>query len=224
MKMRTINTILAAGLLCGMGSVQAEDEGLGIGVGAKFGTLGYGLDLSKNITDNFNVRIGMNQYSLSDTDTQDDVKYDMELDWNTLGLFADYHPFGGTFRLTLGYVNNSNKISMSAVPTATYDIGGSTYTAAEIGSLAGDVTFGNGLFYGLGWGNAAKGKGFGFSFEAGIMQQEPDLNLDLNLTAVGQAAHPTAAQDVAAEEKKAQDDLDDFNQYPVIALGISYGF
>ncbi len=224
MRKTTISTILTAGLLCGLGSVQAEDEGLGIGVGAKFGTLGYGIDLSKNMTDKFNVRLGLNQYSLSDTDTQDDIKYDMDLDWNTLGLFADYHPFGGAFRLTLGYVNNNNEISMVAVPSGTYDIGGATYTAADIGSLSADVTFGNGIFYGLGWGNAAKGKGFGFSFEAGIMQQAPDLNIDLNLTAAGQAAHPTAAQDVADEEKRAEDDLDEFSQYPVVAVGISYGF
>ncbi len=223
--MKQVTTsIIAAAMLCGVGTVHAEDEGLGIGVGAKFGTLGYGIDLSKNMTDKFNVRLGLNQYSLSDTDTQDDIEYDMDLDWNTLGLFADYHPFGGAFRLTLGYVNNNNEISMVAVPSGTYDIGGVTYTAADIGSLSADVTFGNGIFYGLGWGNAAKGKGFGFSIEAGILQQDPDLNIDLNLTAAGQLAHPTAAQDVAAEEKKAEDDLDEFSQYPVVAVGVSYGF
>ena len=172
--------LVVAGMMLGTTAVQAEESGMGLGVGAHVSTLGYGLDLSKSITDNFSARVGFNTYSFSDTEIEDDIQYDLDLDWQTVGVFADWHPFASSFRLTLGYFNNGNEISMAATPSGTYTIGDVTYNASEVGNLTGSASFGNGLFYGIGWGNAAKGKGFGFMFEAGILQQDVSLSLQAN--------------------------------------------
>ena len=96
------------------------------------------------------------------------------------------------------------------------------------GQVAGDVTFGSGTYVGLGWGNAGDGKGFGMSVDLGIFQQGSP---DLTLTASGPITDPTSpaydpnfATDLQNEVNSAEKDLEDFQQYPVIALGITYGF
>lgn len=220
--------VLASALCTGLAATSLSAhayEGMGLGVGAKVGTLGYGLELSKGITDYVNVRAGFNTYSYSTSKSESDVDYDLDADWRTTGLMLDVHPLAGSFRLTLGYVSNGNKITMKARPSAaTYDIGGTTYNSADVASLTGKVTFGNGLFYGLGWGNAGDGKGLGFSFELGMLRQTPDLSLDLQLEPAAAVLYPNLEQDVAREEADAQKDLEDFDNYPVIAVGISYSF
>ena len=230
MKMRTINTIIAAGLLCTVGSVQAEDDsGLGIGLGVKAGTLGYGVEVTKSFSDRFSGRVGFNSYSDTDSTTESGIDYDLELDLKTTTALLDFHPFKGSFRLSLGYVANSNRFDMTGRPVAaTYDINGTIYNAAEVGQVTGDVTFGSGTYVGLGWGNAGDGKGFGMSVDLGIFQQGSP---DLSLAASGPITDPTSpvydpnfATDLQNEVNSAEKDLEDFQQYPVIALGITYGF
>lgn len=215
--MKKLLTAAAAATMLGASSIAVAE----MGVGVKAGTLGYGAEFTYGINDSFNARLGLNTYSFDDTDTQDDIEYDMDMDWQSTGAYLDWHPFQGSFRLTVGYILNKNEIGMKATPSGTYDIGGTTYTDAEIGNLTGAVDFGNGLFYGLGWGNAGDGKGLGFILELGVLQQAPDLSL----AASGPiASDPTFQQDLSREQKDAQDDLDDFDQYPVISLGLSYSF
>lgn len=212
-----MNLLLGAVLLGTSSMASAE-----MGIGVKAGTLGYGAEFTLGMTESINARLGLNTYSYSDTEKQGDVNYDMDLSWKTTGAFVDWHPFKGSFRVTLGYIQNNNEIDLDAKPSGSYDIGDSTYTAAQVGTLTGNVDFDNGLFYGIGWGNAGDGKGLGFIFEAGILQQSSEVDLKCRGGALCNDAGFLA--DLRKEEKKAQDDLDDFDQYPVISLGISYSF
>lgn len=224
MKMRTINTILAAGLICGMGSVQAEEDGLGIGVGARYSTLGAGIEIGKSLNDNFGVRLGLNKYSQSDSQTIDDVDYDADLDLSSMALLLDWHPFGGSFHLTGGYLNSSNELTASATPSGDVTIGDNTVnvTAGEL-VLDGSVKLGSGPYVGLGWGNVPA-SGFGFVFEAGVVQMGvPDVSLKVTDNTPGQSLSIVQA-DIDKEIANMEDDLDQFDMYPVVALGISYGF
>ncbi|MCW8840804.1 MAG: hypothetical protein OQL05_03250 [Gammaproteobacteria bacterium] len=216
--MRQLTVAAVAGLMLGASSMAVAE----MGVGVKAGTLGFGAELTYGISESFNARLGLNSYSFSDTDSYDDIEYDMDLDWQSSGLFLDWHPFQGTFRLTLGYLLNSNEIAMVSTPSSTYDIGGVSYDAADVGKLNGAVDFGDGIFYGLGWGNAGNAKGLGFIFELGVLQQSPDLALKASGGTLSD--DPTFQENLRREERDAQDDLDDFDQYPVVSLGISYSF
>lgn len=215
--MKKLFTAAAAGLMLGASQMAAAETGLGV----KLGTLGYGAEFTYGINKSFNARLGLNSYSYSETDTQDDIEYDMDMDWQTTGAFLDWHPFEGSFRLSLGYMFNKNEIGMEAVSTSEYEVGGTTYSREEIGTLNGSVNFGDGLFYGLGWGNAGDGKGLGFIFELGMLQQSPELSLE----ASGPVSNlESFQQDLQREERDAQQDLEEFDQYPVISLGLSYSF
>ena len=227
MKNITINTIIAAGLLCTVGSVQAEDEGTGFGLGVKGSTLGYGVEIGKSLTDSLNLRVGHNQMSQSEDQSIDGIDYNTDVNLSSNALYLDWHPFETSFHLTAGYVSSANEINVLAkTPLAsTVTIGGSTYTAAEVGQLDGTISLGSGPYVGFGWGDVPA-TGFGFIFEVGAMSMgtpEVDLTATVN-PALPQAAKDAIYAEVAVEEASAQDDLDQYEIYPVVALGISYGF
>jgi hypothetical protein len=207
---------LAILALLASGNASAFDVGLGI----KGGLLGYGPEATLGLSEHFNVRLGQNTYSYKTEVEESDISYDGELDWKSTALLLDWHPFGGTFRLTAGLVNNRNAIRLTATPTSNQEIGGTTYTPAQIGTLSGNVTFDKNVpFFGLGWGNAV-GKGFplGVNFEIGVLKQgSPKVNLSSSNTAVSQS-------DLEAEARQTEEDLKDYDIYPVIALGLSYRF
>jgi hypothetical protein len=85
------------------------------------------------------------------------------------------------------------------------------------------VEFGNPVvpYLGLGWGNAVDNdKRWGISLDVGVYYQgEPEVTL----TQVGGTLAVSAA-DLAAEEKQLEDELDDFEFYPVATLGLHYRF
>jgi len=214
MKTKVIPVALIAVLASG--NAAAFDIGLGI----KGGLLGYGPEVTAGLSEHFNVRLGQNTYSYKTEVEETDITYDGELDWKSTALLLDWHPFAGTFRLTAGLVSNRNAIRLTATPTSNQTIGGTTYTPAQIGTLSGDVTFDKRVpYFGLGWGNAV-GKGFplGVNFEIGVLKQgSPKVNLSSSNTAVSQS-------DLDAEAREAEEDMSEYDTYPVIALGLSYRF
>jgi hypothetical protein len=211
----SLTSVALISLLASANAAAAE-----FGVGIKGGLLGYGPEGTLGLSQYFNVRLGQNSYSYQTEMDEDDISYDGELDWKTTALLLDWHPFGGTFRLTAGLVNNRNTIQLTATPTSNQVIGGTTYTPAQIGTLSGDVSFKRNVpFFGLGWGNAV-GKGWpvGVNFEIGVLKQgSPSVSLSSSSGIVSQA-------DLDAEARQTEDDMKDFDIYPVIALGLSYRF
>lgn len=224
MKKNRVKTVVVAGLFAVMGSVQAEDSGLGIGVGVRGSTLGAGVEIGKSFTDFFSARLGLNKYSTSNTQSIDNVDYDASLDLQSTALLLDWHPFAGSFHLTAGYLNSGNEMTAHATPTGSVDIGGQVVTPAAAGDLVldGNIKLGSGPYLGLGWGNVPA-SGFGFVFEVGVVQMgTPDVTLDIS-------GDPTYTSQIDQTEKDQEianmkADLNQFDTYPVVAIGISYGF
>ena len=205
--------------LAGAGVAYA-DAGLGIGV--KAGTLGAGVELTKSISPSFNVRLGMNQYKFTSSGTKSGTDYDMDLKWASSDVLLDWHPFQGSFRLTGGYVFNSNKIDLNTPQGGAYDINGITGTLSAGEYVSGEVKFDSGPYLGFGWGNAGDGRGLGFSLEIGALYQgSPKVSLATSSTLGGV---PVSSSDRTAAEQKAADALSSFKWYPQVALGLSYAF
>lgn len=211
--------VVAAGLLVAVGSVQAED-GMDVGVGARVSTLGLGVEIGTALNDKFGVRLGLNKYSMSDDQTIDDVKYDADLDLSSTALLLDWYPMGGSFHLTAGYLSNGSELTAKATPATSVQIGDNTYAPTDIGSINASVELGSGAYIGLGWGNLPA-SGFGFTIELGVVKQgTPSVKMVID-DPNGVIA---AAGDIDKEIANAEADLDQFDTYPVIAVGLSYGF
>jgi hypothetical protein len=191
------------------------------GVNLKAGTLGAGVELSKSLSDKFSVSLGFNSYNYKTTDNTNGIDYDFKYELQSMGLLGNYHPFAGAFRFTGGVLYNNNELKLTGKPSAgsTYTINGVTYTAAQVGTLTGTLTFNKTAPYlGLGWGNRPGSK-FGLSADLGVLYQ---ASPKLALTATGASAG--LSSDLEQERKKAESDLADFKWYPVLSLGLYFRF
>lgn len=212
--------VLVGAMLVASGAAHAE----GVALGAKLSTLGMGLELTKSFSDNINGRIGFNTWSTEQTGTEDEVDYNIEIDLQTVGAMVDWYAFSGSFRVSGGLLSNGNEINMTGVSNATYQIGDETYNASQVGTLTGVINFqSTAPYFGIGWGNpVAKEKGFGFTFDVGVMfQGSPEVELNATGTLANNAAF---LAELDQEEANLQSDLDDFKYWPVVALGVSYQF
>lgn len=192
------------------------------GVNLKAGTLGVGVELSKSFSDEFSLGLGINSYDYKTTDRASDIDYDFNFDLQSAVLLANYHPFSGTFRFTGGVVYNKNELSLTGKPTGTnYVINGQSYTAGQVGSLTGQLKFNNSAPYlGFGWGNRPGGR-LGLSVDVGVLYQgSPKLFLN----ATGALSDPALASDLEQERRSAEEDLSDFEWYPVLSLGMYFRF
>lgn len=205
--------------LCAASSLAATGDDWG--VNPKAGTLGLGVELSKSLSEKFSVGLGLNSYNYKTTDSANGIDYDFKYELQSAGLLANYHPFTGAFRFTGGVLYNNNELKLTGKPSAgsTYTINGNTYTASQVGTLAGKLTFDKTSPYlGLGWGNRPGSK-FGLSADLGVLYQGSPK---LSLTASGAAAGLTS--DLEQERKKAESDLSNFKWYPVLSLGLYFRF
>ncbi len=195
-----------------------------VSFGIKAGTLGAGVELEGAFSDSLGARIGANYFTHDYTGTKDDIEYDFDLTLQNVSLLLDWHPFQGAFRISGGALYNGNKLESEAEPSDTYEIGDTEYTASEIGTLEGEIEFNEiAPYLGLGWDTSfGKQNRFGFLFELGaIYQGSPEVEL----TASGPiSSNRTFQDDIAEEEENLQEELDYFEFYPVIAIGVSYRF
>lgn len=193
-------------------------------IGIKGGLLGAGVELERSFTEKISARVGINYFPYDYSGTEDDIEYEFELDLMTLGLFLDWHPYEGSFRLTGGVMYNGNSLDSTAKPAAAFEIGDQIYPAALVGTLDGEIDFNEiAPYVGLGWNTAfGKDRNWGFIFELGVMFQGTPK---ADLSATGPIAlDPEFQAELAKEEKNLQDDLDGFEFYPNISVGFNYRF
>jgi hypothetical protein len=196
------------------GSALAE----GMGASINYGLGGFGVDLGYAVMPDFvNVRAGLNGgMTPSGSTTSDGVKYDYSgnTGYKTLGL--DWHPFGGSFRLSGGYAWSDITLDVTASPAAPTNFGGTTLTAGD--KAFGSIKYGNAPYLSLGWGNhAPRNGGLFFNTELGVMfTGKPDVALTTNNAAIN------ATNAAAIEAEKLKKDAPDF--FPIVKLGIGYTF
>lgn len=197
----------------------------GIAVGVNGSTLGAGLTLSKRFTDHQSVRLGFNTFDYSFDETVDSIDYDMNFNLSSIGLFADYHPFGGGLRLSAGLVSNDNNIGANGSINSSVDIGNNT--TVDGGNISADVTWDDLTPYlGFGFGNAVgKGNKLTFTMDVGVLlQSSAKVDLDVSNVTSGGISVAVPEDDIQAEEKSIQDSLNEFDVFPVIGVGLNYQF
>jgi opacity protein-like surface antigen len=217
-------TLLALALIAGFSCAANATD---IGVTADIGTTGVGIHASYPIKPNLNARIGLNYLNYDRSGSTSDADYNFKLKMQTVDVLADYFPMDNGFRVSGGLVYNGNKIDadMKAKNGTQYVINGTTYSAAQAGAINGSIDFKKiAPYLGIGWGNAVKNKGWGFSADLGVMFQGSPKT---NLTNTGCQAPVDCAQlarDIAVEKTKLNDEVNKFDAYPVVRVGASYRF
>ncbi|MFB3064518.1 MAG: hypothetical protein ACE1ZL_07455 [Gammaproteobacteria bacterium] len=218
MKIRILLALIGLGLL-GTQSALADDN---IWLGAKAGTLGIGFEATWRPTPILDFRAGVNNYSYNTNSAEAGIDYDSELDLNTFYATANLRAPMSPFRLTAGIFSNRNEVNLVSQSSATYDIGGMTYTGAEVGTLNAAVTFEKTAPY-LGVGADFRiADTLGLNFDLGVLWQGTPV---VGMTASGPITlDPNFQAELAAETVELQNALNNYKAYPVVSIGLSFNF
>lgn len=201
---------------------SGEGSAGGVGLTAKLGTLGAGLEATVGAGDYLGFRFGVNGMSSGARVLKDEGTINTDMEWLSYGALVDIHPFGSGFRISGGGLVNKNKFKMKADLTEPVELNGTDY---RLSALSGDVTFDELAPYaGIGYGNAVGADGrWHFSCDFGVMfQGKPKVQA--RATASDPALQAIVDHALAEEVADIQDDADAFQLYPVIAFGVSYRF
>ncbi|WNL48543.1 hypothetical protein RKE25_23300 (plasmid) [Dyella sp. BiH032] len=185
------------------------------------GTTGVGGGYSYGINDRFAVRGEYAGLGYSGTYDNSGSQYKGRLHLQNVGVYGDWFPFAGTFRVTAGYVNTNNHFDGEA------DGGTGTVTINHVKyPLAGEsakvnIKFPKNVPYlGIGWGHAPSHAGWGVYGDIGLQFGNPTTRITLSS---GLAAQVPPG-DVKAQEDSINHDVKVLGGYPVLAFGVSYRF
>jgi hypothetical protein len=222
-----------AGIVFTLGAADAAWS-QGLSLGARIGTPGIGIEATRSLTHNVNLRSNFNFGSLSRStninlsggDVGADVDFKAKLRLRSLTALLDLHPGGGGFHLTGGLVLNRNKLTMDAGVVGTITINDQVYSVTEVAGLVAEGELGRRWvpYAGLGFGNAVgANKRVTFLFDLGVyFQGQPKLALIARGLAAGT---PGLQEDL--DQAAADINHDDLNHgylryYPVVSFGLAF--
>lgn len=224
---RTVSLALSlvAGTLCWTAPVLADDAGeaSGLRIGVIGGTNGLGAEVGYRFNSRLGLRANLNSYNYDKSLDTTDFDIDGKARLKSFGALVDLYPFGGSFHLSAGMRSNKNHFGGVALPTNdAIELGDSVYTAAQVGTLTGDVKFKKTVPTAtLGWAGKFK-TGLHFDIELGVVAQG---SAQLAATSNGTlASNPAFQTDLDAKLAEWEDDAKDYKLWPVIQLGLSYRF
>lgn len=190
---------------------------------ASLGTTGIAGGGQVGLTRYFALR-GSYNFLEFDLDEQeyDGITYSSELDFSTFSGFVDVHPFGNAFTLTGGAYFGEKKIAFDATPTTDVEIGDMTFTPEQVGMLIGTAEMEETAPYiGIGYDNSLHTSGrWSFFARAGVMfTGSPQI--DLIAEGGDLSDDPDFQAELQEEEDNIQGDVDDYEYYPVLNIGLS---
>jgi hypothetical protein len=221
-----------AGLLVLAPQVRAESLAVSLQASAQ----GGGIELTRALAPAFNARLAYHRYHSQGADplallgqldslwtdlfgiTRSDNVYDFQGSQHLLSFIADWYPDPASqshFSAGLGYNRNSEDITGLEQITGGYVLGGTHYSASQVGTLQGHVSHkGLAPYLGLGWGDPVRtGKRWGFKFDAGVIYQgRPSVTLRATGTV------PAAA--VEAERTRLENAASLWS--PLLSMGLTY--
>jgi hypothetical protein len=198
------------------------------GVGLKAGTLGIGIEGRWSPLPWLDLRMGANQYDYDATGTQAEIDYDATLALDTYFLTGNFRFPLSPFRVTAGMYTNGNELQMASQDTlgTDFNIGGQTFSAADVGSLQSTTSFDDTAPYlGVGYDFEIFGK-VGLNLDFGVLWQGDPL-VSLYATGLETAPAPVQAELIPAletERLELEDEINDYKAWPVISLSFVYNF
>lgn len=201
---------------------SASQSPFAVGVGIS--TLGILGELSMKMAPTFVFRLNGSWGELDHDATVDNNRFSGTLRMWGVGAIGDWHPFANGFRLSGGARYGLGEATGS-ITGSDVTINGTTYTAAEYGTLRATVESGNRVapYLGFGWDSTHfSSSNFFLSLDVGALYVgDPSARL----TATNAALVPGLQADLDEEVKQIKKDYGKFGQFwPVIALTAKYRF
>lgn len=226
-----------------------KDEALGILFDVNVGTQGVGFAVGYEFNKYFKTRLRAAFLGYDHDDTWSDVDVQMDFSGNNTGIMFDYHPFGGTFRLTAGLtiselaIKATGKLNNDGINYDGFygDFGGYDFQVdgSTTARIKGEYEWNRVQPYlGIGWSSDGEGdSSFYFTCDIGI-NFIGSADLETSYSGATVQYKPTGSapsnykpldtnilNDAIMEEGKDFFDIaDKIWFYPVIQLGVGYRF
>ena len=213
---RTFVFLVAAGLA---GPLAAAAQGFGIG--ARVGTLGLGGEAAVELTERIVVRGGLGLTPFEPSATFDDIDVTLTLPtWYNAGV--DLY-LNGAVRIGGGMLFKADDPELTGTFNQPQDVGGQTFTPAEIGTLKGVIDSSDSVPYVLiGFGRHTS-PGVGLFLDLGVaFLGDPEVTL----TSEGGTLSndPTMRSALDQEAQDFEDDMKAYLRYwPILSLGLRIG-
>lgn len=213
--------VLATLMLCAMPSGALAGESY-----VKVGLPGVVVGYAHSVNDQLGLRIDAGTTgSISRDRTESDVPYRARMKYNRVGLFGDYRPFGGRFRLTAGLTINdaSMKLDSRFDGATEVTVNETTITPSAADYFRAHVKIPRLTpYFGIGWGHQPRETGFGFVADLGVSIGKPKVTVEQNLT----DNHPglISQEDVDIETRQLKDKVGKLRVLPHVAVGMSYRY
>ncbi len=136
----------------------------GVFVDVTVGTQGIGMDVGYSFNKYLKLRLRGTYIPTYDrTDEWSDMSVDSSFESKSCGLILDYHPWGESFRISVGLNAAPLKVeadgSLNSDVQGTYHLGGHTYVVDGVGHLRGKYEWETVQPYiGIGWSCSSKSK------------------------------------------------------------------
>jgi hypothetical protein len=136
------------------------------------------------------------------------------------GLFGDWYPLSGTFRVTTGLTFNDMKLDLAAEGSGNpITIGSQTFTFTQGDRFDVRIKFPSTTpYFGVGWGHNAAERGFNFLFDIGASFGKAKVTATTNRNDV------VTQQDIDNELQELRDGVGKLRFIPQITLGLGYRF
>ncbi len=219
--MRSLKFGFTVALLLGLDAFPALAQGVTGSV--QVGTLGIGAQVATPLASRINFRGGIDFQPVDFQVTVDDVELDVDFPAAAVTAVLDLYPNESGFRLSAGVLYFGGSLGVEGAPTDDVEFGNNVYTRAQVGTIRGSLgTSKIAPYFGLGWGNAVD-TGLGFALDVGVAYHGPP---EFSLEATGPvSSDPQFRMDLDAEAESANEDIPGVASiYPVLKLGLSYGF
>jgi hypothetical protein len=221
-------TLIALSLLAvSAGTVEAQSRHPRSPITAALnaGTTGVGAEVQLSLGPVFVLRGGIDTLGYDFDEAYSDVDYSGRFDFDTVSGFVDLHPFLNGFLISGGVYVGDRVINLNARPNAPVDIGGATFTPAQVGTLSGRIKLSQTApFVGVGYDDSFYREGaWGFLAIAGVAwSQEPEVGLTSSGGTLSN--DPIFRTRLEQEAREIQEDAEDKALFPVVQLGVTRRF
>jgi hypothetical protein len=191
-------------------------------LGVKAGTLGLGVEATWRPLPWFDLRAGLNGYDYDRSGSEAGIDYDATLALESQYATANIRFPLSPFRLTAGVFSNGNELQLVSRESGPVEVGGMTFSSAEVGTLRSLTSFdGTAPYAGIGFDFGLFGK-VGMNLDLGVLfQGDPDVTL----TSDGELAdEPAFIEALERERVELEDEVDEFKLYPVASLTFNVQF